>query len=126
MYMSYEFVAPFDKQLQIDCAFEETSDCKSNFISVGIEGNNRDMVEYCDGNFTETSAFRRMTVLIALRQPFTCNVETINRTREVCGASISRKISDGVKASPNEFPYYAAIYSVQIQLVNCGGTLSKF
>lgn len=125
LFTKYEFVAAMDKQLQLDCRFKESSDCKANYISVGIEGNSKDMVENCDGDFSEVSAFRRMTVMVTLRQPYECVVKVINRTREVCGASISRKIVDGIPAAPNEFPYYAALFSVQIQLVNCGGTLSK-
>ncbi|KAL5290389.1 hypothetical protein ACFFRR_010004 [Megaselia abdita] len=123
VFRKYEFVAPMDKQIQIECAFEETPNCSTNYISVGIEGKARDMVEYCEGNFTEMSAFRRMTVLTTLRQPYKCTVKVMDRKREICGASISRKIVDGIQAAPNEFPYYAALYSVQIQAVNCGGTL---
>lgn len=125
IFTKYELVGPMDKQLELSCTFEESLYCSENFISVSVEGNSMDMVEYCDGNFTETSAFRRMTVLTTLRTIFKCQVKVIDRQREICGASISRRIADGVPAAPNEFPYFVAFYSIECQAVNCGGTLSK-
>lgn len=125
IFTKYELVGPMDKQLHLSCYFEEIVDCSTNYISVSMEGNSLDMVEYCDGNFNETSAFRRMTVLINLRKPYQCQVKVIDRTREICGASISRRIVDGIEAAPNEFPYFAAFYSIVFQVVKCGGALSK-